>query len=438
MKRYKVDSTKKMGIGGRVIAAVAALALASAGAVVGASMASAADTTPTVNVSGQGGNLQVTGTITANCEAGTGTFNLDVSRVDPSKDGVLMLFVDGPYLNTNITEPRNVNVTFDLAEGDGSSTSVAVKANAGGEPIVVDTIAEGSLDCPEAPVAWTPASTLTITAPQCAEEGQTVSPGYDYKNAPGELITNTYVNGKSVGDIAAEFGVGVHSYSFEVLNLETQETVTVEGGTFEVLPCESEPEPVDPTLNTTITAVCEAGTGFAIATDYTFFVTGFDDDEPVQTMLSYTGPVALPNQVFDDFASYSGAPMRTATASEFNDVIKPGTYTVTATTTVGELSATKSATVVCGTATPTPEPTETPTPTPTPTETPAPPVATPTPTTPAVVAPAPAESQSPQPKILAGDTGDGDFPVVPVLGALAFIAGVVLMVSRRRKANAES
>lgn len=244
MKRPNVGTpTKTMG----AIAAATALI----GSILLASPAMAAPGDVVLSVAGTQGNLSVTGTVTADCEAGTGAFNLNVTRVDTAQPAVLSLLVDGPFYNTNITDPRTITDSFSLTGTAGSSTSIGVGAIVAGEGEEFDyvSIFAGSIDCPAPP--FEAESTVTLSAQYdgvdstCYTEGVDANPPLvagTRNEVEGERITAIYVDGVPlVGDGENRRLPGTYSYTYDVTNLATNEVdAGIAGGTFTVVACEEE------------------------------------------------------------------------------------------------------------------------------------------------------------------------------------------------------
>ncbi|MFT4259349.1 MAG: hypothetical protein QM568_06955 [Microbacterium sp.] len=119
---------------------------------------------------------------------------------------------------------------------------------------------------------------------------------FNYDTADGEQINDVSIDGgPTPGDAMVQLLPGTYQYSYVVVNLDTNETATIDGGTLTVPSCE---EPVEPTPTPTPSESGSALSGTVspgiVAPNGTLTVTaaGFEANESIEIWLHST-PVLL-------------------------------------------------------------------------------------------------------------------------------------------------
>ena len=86
---------------------------------------------------------------------------------------------------------------------------------------------------------WVPTSTLTLSASECAADGQTVVITPTPNNTQGEAVIDLLVDGQPAPEVITA-GVGTHTYQYRVLNLVTEaKSPLSQVFTFVVKPCDA-------------------------------------------------------------------------------------------------------------------------------------------------------------------------------------------------------
>ena len=120
-----------------------------------------------------------------------------------------------------------------------SGISALVLASAG---IFIGATAAQAVEEP----SWTPQSTLTLEPIECATPDYPAAINYTYDVAPGESITDVYIDGVFIpGDTSVQQPAGLHNYTYTIVNLASSEEASG-GGSFTVEACE---EPATPTAS---------------------------------------------------------------------------------------------------------------------------------------------------------------------------------------------
>lgn len=155
----------------------------------------------------------------------------------PSQEGVTYLDQDG-----NVLEPGGTVV---LEEGE---TLVVVANPEDGYVFPEDAATEWEFEYVDdsSPVEpWDPESSFLVYAEHCALEGEEAELTQHLWPADGEEIRNVTIDGRPAEDVTSLLP-GDYEYSYEIVNLETDEVVSVFGD-LTIYACDSEPGEPEPT-----------------------------------------------------------------------------------------------------------------------------------------------------------------------------------------------